>query len=91
MTHEPQASTRPHTLPMLFVAGERTWEMPQLTSLNKLPPHAAGTPYASQKQALAMDHESSPWLQALNGSWDFKILPQPEDATMQVLREDGWR
>jgi beta-galactosidase len=91
MTHEPQASTRPHTLPMLFVAGERTWEMPQLTSLNKLPPHAAGVPFASQKQALAMDHESSLWLQPLNGSWDFKILPQPEDATMQVLREDGWR
>lgn len=78
-------------LPMLFVAGERTWEMPQLPALNKLPPHAVTVPFGSQEQALAMDRESSPWFLSLDGSWDFKILPRPESVTEQVIGEDGWR
>ncbi len=83
--------TEPLTLPMLFIAGERTWEMPQLPSLNKLPPHSTSVPFASLDQAIAMDREASPWFQALNGSWDFKILPRPEAATMSVVQEGGWR
>jgi beta-galactosidase len=53
-------ATEPLTLPMLFIAGQRTWEMPQLPSLNKLPPHSTSVPNASLEQALAMDRESSP-------------------------------
>jgi beta-galactosidase len=77
-------------LPMLFLAGERTWEMPQLTSLNKLPPHATLIPYGSVEQAIAMDRENSPWFQPLNGTWDFKILPQPEAATQDALTTGVW-
>jgi len=79
-----------HVLPMLFIAGERTWEMPQLPSLNKLPPRALTVPFASLEQALAMNREASPWYQTLNGNWDFKILPQPEAATPQAIREGAW-
>jgi beta-galactosidase len=78
------------TLPMLFLAGERTWEMPQLPSLNKLPPHAVTVPFASPEQALTMNRDASPWFQPLDGDWEFKILPRPEAATEQVIREDGW-
>lgn len=79
-----------NVLPMLFLAGERTWEMPQLTCLNKLPPHAPLIPYTSTEQAAAMDRENSPWFQPLNGTWDFKILSQPEAATEQALTSGVW-
>ena len=64
--------------------------MPQLTSLNKLPPRAALVPYRDAAQALAMDRESSPWYQPLNGTWDFQILPRPEAATEEALNAQTW-
>jgi beta-galactosidase len=77
-------------LPMLSIAGENTWEMPQLTSINKLPPRATLIPYGDSEQALAMDREASPWFQSLNGSWDFQILTRPEEATEEALKAKKW-
>lgn len=76
---------------MLFIAGERTWEMPQLPSLNKLPPRALTVPFATLADALTMDRARSPWFQPLNGNWDFKILPQPEAVTEQAVHTGQWR
>ena len=83
-------SSSSNPLAMLFIAGERTWEMPQLPSLNKLPPHATLVPYADSGQALAMDRENSPWYQPLNGTWDFKILDKPEAASEEAVRGGSW-
>ncbi len=77
-------------LPMLFIAGERTWEMPQLTSLNKLPPRATLIPYRDATQALTMEREASPWFSSLDGTWDFQILSRPEEATEAALQAQKW-
>jgi beta-galactosidase len=78
------------TLPMLYLAGAKTWEMPQLTSLNKLPAHATLIPYPTAADALTFAREKSPWFMSLNGQWDFKIKPKPEDATAEALTGGDW-
>ena len=37
-------------LPLLFLAGQPTWELPQLTSLNRLPPRATLTPFPTHDE-----------------------------------------
>jgi beta-galactosidase len=77
------------TLPMLFLGNQKTWELPELTALNSLPAHALVVPYPTP--AAAMDEGTpSPWLQSLNGMWDFQLLPRPEAATGGVLAAEGW-
>ncbi|MFA6288027.1 MAG: glycoside hydrolase family 2 TIM barrel-domain containing protein [Opitutaceae bacterium] len=56
------------------------WENPELTSLNKLPPRATFTHFATAKQALTRDPNNSPWVLPLNGEWQFRCEPTPEDA-----------
>ena len=63
-------------LPLFFLAGEKTWEMPQLTGLNKLPPWATLVPFPSDDGALTLEPERSPWVLTLSGVWDFKIKPR---------------
>jgi len=76
--------------PLLFIAGAKTWEMPQLPSLNKLPAHATLIPYPSAEEALSMDRAKSAWFQNLSGQWDFKIRPRPEAVTTDVLSNGEW-
>ncbi|HSI07292.1 MAG TPA: glycoside hydrolase family 2 TIM barrel-domain containing protein [Rariglobus sp.] len=56
------------------------WETPELTSLNKLPPRATFTHFATAKQALTRDPDNSPWVLPLNGTWQFRCEATPEDA-----------
>lgn len=56
------------------------WENPELTSLNKLPPRATFTHFATAKQALSRDPDNSPWVLPLNGEWQFRCEPSPDDA-----------
>ena len=50
---------------LLFPGGRPSWEAPELTSLNKLPPRA--TLERAGQRSLA-------------GEWDFRLSPRPEDA-----------
>src|SRR5438270_3273377 len=80
-------------LPMLFIAGAKTWEMPQLTSLNKLPARATLLPYPTASDAqtgLTSEREKSPWFMSLNGQWDFKIKPKPEAVTPEAVSAADW-
>ncbi len=79
-----------NTLPLLFIAGEKTWEMPQLSSFNKLPARATLIPYPTAAVALTLDREKSPWFLNLNGEWDFKIKARPESVTTDELSNGGW-
>jgi beta-galactosidase len=56
------------------------WENPELTSLNKLPPRATFTHFATAKQALSRDPGNSPWVLPLNGTWQFRREASPDDA-----------
>ena len=56
------------------------WENPELTSLNKLPPRATFSHFATAKQALTRDPNQSPRVLPLNGEWQFRCEPTPEDA-----------
>jgi beta-galactosidase len=84
MTHH----TSP-TLPLIVTGGLKSWELPELTSLNTLRPHALAIP-SPEASASALDPSRSPWFQRLSGTWDFKLLPRPEDATEAALGSDGW-
>jgi beta-galactosidase len=75
---------------LLYLSGAKTWEMPQLPGLNKLPPRATLIPYPSAADALTLSRENSPWFQNLNGQWDFKIFPRPDAATEASIRAGGW-
>ena len=63
------------------------WENPELTSLNKLPPRATFTSFATAKQALSRDPNQSPWVLPLNGEWQFRYEPTPEDALRSIAAD----
>jgi beta-galactosidase len=75
---------------LLEIGGQKTWEMPQLTGLNKLPPHSSHLPYPTPEDALENNHVSSPWFLNLNGIWDFKIVSGPEKATDEINGDFPW-
>jgi beta-galactosidase len=77
-------------LPLLFLAGEKSWEMPQLPSLNKLPPHATLTPFPTAAAAQTLNRNASPWFVLLNGTWDFKIKSRPEEVTDAAIGAGAW-
>lgn len=81
---EPEA-----TPPLLFIGGRKSWEMPELTALGTLPPHAHTLPFPAGS-AQAGEPAESPWVQRLGGTWEFKLLPRPEAATAAALAGDGW-
>jgi beta-galactosidase len=77
-------------LPLLTISNQPSWENPQLTSLNKLPPRATLYPFPTAEAALGLDHAQSPWVLDLNGVWDFQIKPRPEEATAEALQAPHW-
>ena len=77
-------------LPLLRLAGENSWEMPQVPSINKLPARATLVPFPSAPEALANDRTASPFFRLLNGTWAFKLLNRPQDATRAALAAGEW-
>ena len=80
----------PELFPFLYINGTKTWQMPQLTSLNRLPARATLYPYSSASAALNLSREESSWFMSLNGTWQFKIKPRPEQVTAAELIEGEW-
>jgi len=76
-------------LPMLFIGGLKSWELPELTALNTLPPHTLTIPFPGDATDTG-DPSHSPWFHRLNGAWEFKLLPRPEAVTESALVSDGW-
>jgi beta-galactosidase len=76
---------------LLFIAGRNTWELPQLPSLNKLPPRATFYPFHTSSDALISTREKSHWFRSLNGTWDFLLLPRPEAARGVNLGDAAWK
>jgi beta-galactosidase len=70
---------------LLFLAGQPTWQMPELVALNKLPPRATLIPFPTPDEARTLAREASPWRLNLNGTWEFQIKPHPAAATAEAL------
>ena len=63
---------------LLHVAGRRTWQLPELASLNRERPTAT----------LARSRSR---VQILDGDWSFRLVDRPENAPGAVDRARGWR
>lgn len=63
---------------LLYPGGRPSWEMPELTSLNRLQPHATLT------------RERAAWT-SLDGDWGFRLAAHPEAALREVSASRGWR
>lgn len=76
--------------PFLYLGGSKTWVMPQLTNINKLPPRSTLYPFPGPEQALGLSRQASPWFLSLDGKWDFRIKSRPEEASADDLTSGGW-
>lgn len=56
------------------------FESPELTSHNRLPSRSNFTLHPDTRQASRRNSEHSPWRQSLNGTWSFRLAPDPETA-----------
>ena len=70
------------------------WEIPELTSINRLRARATLFPFKTQKSAAACNEKRSPWVKNLDGEWKFSFYEKPEDVTEEALTGDpdvsGW-
>jgi beta-galactosidase len=76
-------------LPLLMIDDAKSWEAPELTALQTLPPHALLIPFPEGR--ADPDPFRSPWIQRLTGFWDFKLLARPEEATRAALATGDWQ
>ncbi len=60
----------------------------QIFAVNKLAPHAAAFPFASQNAAILGDKTNSQWYQSLNGLWKFNWVKKPADKPENFYQED---
>ena len=62
---------------LLHPGGTRSWENPELTSLNRLPPRAT------------LERDGS-FQRSLDGEWEFRLVRRPEDAPRALDQARGW-
>ena len=78
-------------LPMMFMGAQPTWELPELTSVNKLSPRATFWPFPSPDAARQRLPEHSPFVHSLDGDWDFQYFDRPAAVTVEALAAGDWR
>jgi len=54
-----------------------SWQLPELTQINRLPARATLHPFATASQARTRDQSKSPWVRSLDGDWKFKLYDTP--------------
>lgn len=81
----------PPLLPGLLLGGQPIWQMPELSSLRKLPVHATFWPFPSPESAQARHPEHSPLVRSLNGDWEFALFDSPYEITGAALAQTSWR
>jgi len=62
----------------------RTWVLPELTHINRLPARATLFPYPTRAAALRHDETRSDRVKSLDGDWRFKLYDRPEDVPQRV-------
>ncbi len=81
----------------LSLLGTRTWESPELVSVNRLPMRPPLVPFPDLESARTGDREASPWYRPMNGTWRFRLFASPEavpidvtDPSLHVGLGSGW-
>jgi len=86
-------------LPSVYGAAENMsapdWENPLVFGINKLPPRNAAWPYPDARAAQESDYDHhGPWVQSLDGIWDFHWSPDPTNRPADFFKPDfnlaGW-
>ena len=80
---------------LLYVGARPSWMAPEIIQINRLPMRATLAPFpdadaarASVAQASAVISADSPWVQSLNGAWDFHLAPSPDAVPADFVRPD---
>lgn len=71
---------------MVYAAND--WENPGKFAEGRLYPRVTAFPYPSQADALARNHETSPYFKSLNGKWKFNFATKPADRPTDFFRTD---
>lgn len=64
------------------------WENPAVLQRNRLPARATFWPFDSVDAARDGGRDDSPYVQSLNGSWQFHWSPRPEERPVDFYRDD---
>jgi len=64
------------------------WENPEVFAIGREPVRATAFPYPTAAEALAGNHEASPWFKSLNGMWKFHFSPKPADRPTDFYKEN---
>ena len=80
---------------MLDILAARPWQNPECTGQNRLPARATLLPFPTEKSAQTRNPKRSPWVQSLNGTWDFRLVSRPEAAPRTFIQSKykpgrGW-
>ena len=87
---------------LIHIGSRASWMAPELIQVNRLPMRATLAPFPDAESARAFVAKSdalitsgSPWLQSLNGDWDFHLAPTVEAVPADFVRPDynigeGW-
>jgi beta-galactosidase len=76
---------------LLHLGGRRSWELPEVPSLGRLPPHATLVPFPSPELAATLDPGRSTWFASLDGEWEFRLVGRPGEAPRALDAPRGWR
>lgn len=76
----------------IYAQRPNDWENPLVTGINKLPARSTMYSFDSQEDALKGVRETSDRILSLNGEWNFKFTPTPEQAStdFQLQEVEGW-
>lgn len=73
---------------LVQIGALKSWMAPECVSINRLPMRATIYPFPSAQTARSVDREKTPWVQLLNGQWQFKAVNGPENVTLADLAVD---
>ncbi len=72
------------------IGGVRSWNAPEIFSVNKLPARATFTPFPDEEKARTLPREKSPWFRSLDGEWDFHLAKNPRAAARFAENPGKW-
>lgn len=69
-------------------AAAHDWENEQIVGRNKQEPRATAWPYPTAEMAAQNNASGNPWLMSLDGAWQFRWSPDPEQRPRDFFQQD---